>query len=567
MLRTEDNDGIQQTYRWPLDHFFDLKRRHENMGHAFAAWGIGPGCLLILPFSSAVNVRDQVGGFFDSVLDLKIVIPYAGSISGLNRTVSSYDSFNSLAATAADPYEQFKIAMSAVRFSQLRDFQFSVSEPEIVKWSRKYEAQPENILIRTSHYYQPDHPLTDSLRSRAFSMQRSHSRWWSSTSLWNSDFYNEGTIRSVRNPEDPEDAPERDYQFWNEPDETGKAPSKRDLVVIIPGIGAHYTGRMVRALAELFSDNGYAAVATTSTMNWSFAVTKESAFPGYPPADAVLVRNHIQAILKDLKENKSFEPDRLIIAGYSLGALQLLHLAAAEEQNNTLGVSRFIALNPPVDLVYAMERFEEFGSVLECWTKQEMFEHLGSAITTYVPYSQGKFPFQEAVAVRENIKGMKNRYKPALTYHQAAGMFYFSYRMVFRELLLSNARNGFLPEDKFPYKWGNRTELYRKIDKIGGHEYLKQFLLPQHPGMTPEEFRFRCSLRSIAPVLKNNPRVFVIHNLDDPLISEDDAEFLSKTVGGRMIWFDRGAHLGNHYLKEYHKNLLGTMTEKTGNPL
>ncbi len=44
----------------PADAWFDLKRRHENMGHAFASWGIGPGCLLVLPGSTATNPRDQI---------------------------------------------------------------------------------------------------------------------------------------------------------------------------------------------------------------------------------------------------------------------------------------------------------------------------------------------------------------------------------------------------------------------------------------------------------------------------------------------------------------------------
>ena len=105
----------------PADHFWGLRRRHENMGHAFASWGIGPGCVLILPFSGATNVRDQIGSVFDSALDLKIIIPYAGSISGVNRVMNSYDSFDSLVEAAADPYEQFKLAMAVMRYPQLQE--------------------------------------------------------------------------------------------------------------------------------------------------------------------------------------------------------------------------------------------------------------------------------------------------------------------------------------------------------------------------------------------------------------------------------------------------------------
>ena len=59
----------------PAEAWFGLRRRHENMGHAFAAWGIGPGCILVLPGSTATNPRDQVGLLFDSALDIKLIIP------------------------------------------------------------------------------------------------------------------------------------------------------------------------------------------------------------------------------------------------------------------------------------------------------------------------------------------------------------------------------------------------------------------------------------------------------------------------------------------------------------
>ena len=538
----------------PADHYFGLKRRHENMGHAFAHWGIGPGCVLILPFSSAANVRDQVGWLFDSLLDLKIIIPYAGSVSGVNRAMSSYDAFDSLVSSAADPYEQFKLAMSFLRYPQLRDYVFRVKEADPQFGQGWLHPGPDMKYHRTKEYYQPVNPLLETLRVNVFSMQRTDSRWWSNTSFWNRDFQNLGEVRSIRDPLEPSEALPREYQFWNEPPQEGKAPRKKELVLLIPGVGTHYTGKMVRALAEVYSDAGYAVAATSNTMSWAFATTKETAFPGYVPHDVKQLRRHLRLILDDLAENKNFKPERIIVAGYSLGALQTLHLAEQENRKNTLGVTRYVAINPPVDLLYAMDKFEQLGEITKSWTKKEYFENLGNAITAYLPLLQKNYPHQEST---ENGA----QYQVELQPQQAAGMISIAFRMILRELMLSNARNGFLP-DEYKYQWGRRFPLYQKIDSLSGRDYVQTFIKSRYPGMTMEQLRYNSGLRCLESFLKKSPEIRVLHNLDDPLLSQDDAHYLSRTLGGRMIWFDHGAHLGNLYLKEYQKQLLNATAGK-----
>ena len=67
----------------PADYWLGLPPGNDNMGTAFAYWGIGPGFILILPFSPHVTFRDQVGYLFDKTLDFKLIIPYAGCKIGL----------------------------------------------------------------------------------------------------------------------------------------------------------------------------------------------------------------------------------------------------------------------------------------------------------------------------------------------------------------------------------------------------------------------------------------------------------------------------------------------------
>jgi pimeloyl-ACP methyl ester carboxylesterase len=244
-----------------------------------------------------------------------------------------------------------------------------------------------------------------------------------------------------------------------------------------------------------------------------------------------------------------------VVAGYSLGALQALHLANMEQKKNTLGVSRYVAINPPVDLLYAMGQFEWMGDVTKKWTKKEYFQNLGNAIVNYLPVVQGNHPHQNANGKTDTAVPSDYNYQIALTPEQAAGLFSIAFRMILRELMLSNARNGFLPRG-WKYQWGNRAELYKKIDSLTGEDYVRIFIQKRYPGMTMEQLRFNSGLRCLKKFLKESPRIRVLHNLDDPLLTQKDVDFLSENLGNKLLWFDHGAHLGNLYLKEYQNELL-----------
>ena len=134
-------------------------------------------------------------------------------------------------------------------------------------------------------------------------------------------------------------------------------------------------------------------------------------------------------------------------------------------------------------------------------------------------------------------------------------MISIAFRMLLRELMLSNARNGFLPKE-YEYKWGSRTELYKKIDSLSGRDYVRLFVKSRYPDLSMEQLGFKSGLRCLEKFLKESPDIRVLHNLDDPLLSQKDVDFLTETLGGKLLWFDHGAHLGNLYLKDYQNELL-----------
>jgi hypothetical protein len=107
-----------------------------------------------------------------------------------------------------------------------------------------------------------------------------------------------------------------------------------------------------------------------------------------------------------------------------------------------------------------------------------------------------------------------------------------------------------------PYKWGNRTALYREIDRVGFAEYAEKAVGPTLAPMTLEKLYRQSSLRSFEASLARNPRIRVVHSRDDFLLTDADRRFLDRTLGKRLTWFDRGGHLGNLYVTEVQQSLL-----------
>ena len=61
---------------------------------------------------------------------------------------------------------------------------------------------------------------------------------------------------------------------------------------------------------------------------------------------------------------------------------------------------------------------------------------------------------------------------------------------------------------------------------------------------------------------RKDPAIRVLHNVDDPILSEKDKRFLMNTLGGKITWFDCGGHLGNLFVKEHQECFLESFSVK-----
>lgn len=529
----------------------------SDFGQAFASWGIGPGHTFMLPIVPAINGRDMLGMIFDTAFDLKTYIPYAGYATFLNRMTVAQDGYSGVVDGAFDPYKNFRQLMLIRRELQLRMWfykeiqrqiaQYRSGEIEVDKTPEKEwipPARPENLrygkYTPLANYFSQG-SVIDTLRNALFQVQRDRDWWYMPLSVFNCDFLNDGYRRKV---ELVENRPELRYCFWKVPE--GFAGKKERLVVMLSGIGGTFNNTTILALSEQFNNAGFNVLTLDSTFNWRFIVADgKCRLPGYLPDDAARLQKAIAAVLTDLKEREWVKNPEIILCGYSMGGIQTLKLAELEERKKILGVSRFIAVNPPVSLETAMSSIDRMAASSAGWSKSKMREKLIAVAGNLFLKTLDVYPhLKDDAAVKDHRKFIMPVDRESA--QVVAGIFL---KISMREMLLAAHREEPLPG--LPeYKWGSRSELYQALDKLSFRDYAEKILAPRYPGKKVDELLADSHLKSIEKTLQKSDKIRVFHNIDDFLVSESERVWLDSVLKDRITWFSNGGHLGNFYYRK-----------------
>ena len=532
--------------------WWHIPQAEADFGQAFARWGIGPGETFILPVVPSMNGRDLTGFLFDMAFDGKTYIPYAGYATFFNRMVIAQDGYEKITGGALDPYKNYRQMMLVRRELDLQMWFYREINRQIEEYRKKTvhpaaaaetsvpplpPAWLKGNYTGLKDYFSQDN-ITDSMRAGRFQPQQSRDFWYMPLSLFNDDFLTAAKIRKVQLVTDREKLP---YAFWQAPEVEKNAPVPPEkLAILLPGIGGSCTTGTLTALAEKFHQAGFAVVSIDSTFSWRFVEADGKGLPGYLPDDAERVRQALTAVLKDLTARQWISAPEIVLCGYSMGGLHTLKIAELESGKKTLGISRFVAVNPPVSSEYALKQIDALNAVSAGWSKSEMRRRLTAAAgKMLMQYAQPAKHFDPANPVSPRS------YQSPLdkdTAHFAVGL---SLKLAMREMLLALHREQPLPE--LPeYSWGKRNALYLALDKVTFADYVSM-LKKRYPQQDLAQLLRHSDLRSLEQFLKTSPDVAVIHNLDDFLLSETDRRWLDETLQQRIFWFSNGGHLGSLY--------------------
>ena len=517
----------------PATKWFGIQPALQDFGQAFARWGWQPATYVVLPVAGPSSTRDTVGLAPDTALDPATYFFPAGPALTYNDLVDSIEDYRRRERSSADLYDDARLVSTLARDAR-------IEEPKLEARSGDRTGATQTLQ---AVFLKPRDP----------------------------NFAQRLETGEVPMPVVRRNLP---YSYRMQP---GRAP----MVFVVPGLSAHRLGNSTLALAEMAYSRGFSVAIVSSTLNFEFIERGSSVpVPGHAPVDAHDVHVALDSIARDLDTQY---PDRIaehIYMGYSLGAFHGFYIAAAEKNPNNALVrfDRYVLLDPPVRLVYGMERLDAFNNVLlplppaerEAEIRRILLQAVQVGAKLQTTPNRGAYSRVDAIDIRHST--LEPEVEMPFTNEEAEYLIGLAFRRALQSILWTSQQRedlGVLLTERRPLQ---RLPAYEEIGDYSFTMYMYAFVLPYQRDRlrtiaSAEELLVQNDLRWIAEPLRGNPKLRVFANKNDFLTSDEDVAWLTAQVGTeRTRFFPTGGHVGNLYRPEVQAEVMASLEDLQPKP-
>jgi hypothetical protein len=326
------------------------------------------------------------------------------------------------------------------------------------------------------------------------------------------------------------------------------------LIFILAGIGSNPYFGVATYLASLFYREGFHIVILPSPLNWNFALAaSRSGAPGYAPADARDLYEAMEKSLSVLKNRYNVQITEINFMGLSLGALEGAYLSVIDAQERKIGIGKYLLVNPPLDLHYALKKVDEWHDLQNKFGEDKSKEIVAKAIGIVESFSEDR-PDDPGVFDRLT-KEFASFTTEELQFLIAEDLQTPLPELIYVTQLIHDQNILTSPKDQLR----NRLQEARGLTF---HDYNEKIGLPfwrtqeGAPQADLQNFIKRGSLASILDQLRGNPKVYVMHNADDFLVDRKSLEEVKDALGDRLTVYPYGGHLGNLWYAENKESVL-----------
>lgn len=522
----------------PAKKFFHLEPTTEDMGQVLAHCNVKRGNYWVLPMVQG-NTRDLFGQLLDCPFRPTSYIPFATTAFYINSSTGSQPGIKRLDDANADPYEVARQFHGLDRYIKNMNldrknvFDKTLASQNIINISNiSANLDSKNNLKADVELvgYNPQGPLIDSMRSALFDNEKVDSSMWSEMSAWNRTFKKRLKVSSVNL-----DISHPNYKYRYILQKDKNAP----LAIIYPAIGECIWGDKAVREAHILYDEGYSVVILGSTFQWEFVQSMPGNYkPGLPAQDAQNLRMLTAKIINNIETKKNRKFEKKIVVGNSFGAMATLFVASQEEEakasgNPTLGISKYIAINPPIDTMYALKQLDIHA---QNWKNNPEDIKLRTAITA-----------RKVMDVGANTDYKNGRYSNlSLPFNNDEA-----------ELVISYVMKQKLSDVVFAIEKGSRSkkcdDIYEAVNNMSFYDYAQKYLNKNNKQFeqAQEQLNYGASLRSISNFLQKNNNYKIYHTLDDYYTTPEQLSWLKEQGNEKVILYSNGSHLGFLYRKEF----------------
>lgn len=553
----------------PAKRFLKINPVDEDIEQALSKCNVNSGPFIVLPVLAATSPRNIAGRIFDTALNptTYIATPVLAMVKAgltVNRTSLYQPLIKMVESNYADPYDITKKlygierCIKCANLDRKEILDTTIEQVENIELVNENEALAneidvknetsdnetltaaellkggtniDNIVLKNYNSdnsklladkilfdYNPQNPVVDSMRTALFDITGLKNSIWSEYSIWNRSFANRiknGSVNIVPEKENYH------YKFILQKDKT--AP----IAIIYPSIGEGVTSYHSIVLAKIFYDEGYSVLIQGSHFQWEFIKSMPDSYkPGIPSNDADYLKIVTSKILNSLQAKYNIEPKEKVFFGTSLGAMATLFLADKEYKNNTLGKSKFIAVCPPVELLYAMKQVDK--NTQEWQKNPDDFKN--STLLTAAKVLQLYNTEDKSNITSLPFSEDEGKLITGFIMHQKLSDLVFT---------IENTSRCQKCED-----------FYKNINNMNYLDYAQKYLVTNNYNDI-NDLAAETSLISISDYFRNSDNYKIYHSLDDYLTNPLQLKQLKQCSGKNTVLLSNGAHLGFLYRPEF----------------
>jgi len=327
----------------------------------------------------------------------------------------------------------------------------------------------------------------------------------------------------------------------------GEAP----LIFVIAGTGSSFYSSNMIFFQRIFNQAGFHVICLPSPTHMNFITTASvTGLPGAIGADAVDLYRVMTMAWEQVKGR--IKVSEFYLTGYSLGASEAAFVAKLDEEKRVFNFKKVLMINPAVSLYTSAKILDEMilaalpGGLKDfnAWLDRilgrfaEVFKEMGYVDLGHdFLYNIYKTVNKTRSPKRENL----------------ATMIGFAFRissnnMIFTSDVMTNA-GLIVPKNLVLKSSDSLYEYFRATSTTTFVDYFDELLFPyykaRHPELTQQRAIEIVSLHNIQDYLEKSPKIGLMGNEDDLILTPQDLNFLKYVFGSRAKIYPYGGHCGN----------------------
>ena len=554
----------------PADKIFKVKPTNENMEQALCKCKVKPGSYFVMPGFNSCTPRSMCGRILESALDPVVYLgsPLISIVKAgmmVNRTSYMQPLAHMIETTYADPYEIHKKLFGLenyIRNSNLdrdetllaekqlaEEGDFKDAEKLIEETGDRAASERETLTGAAADInksalsdilplgesslkadivlenFKPQTPVVDSMRTSLFENKDVNKSMWNELSIWNRSFAKQIKTGSISITDGK---PNYKFKYILQKDKTSP------LVILYPSIGEGAGCHHSVVFAKLFYDEGYSVIMQGSHFHWEFVKSMpDGYYPGLPIEDSEKIKLVTTKILKNLNSKYNCNFREKYVLGTSFGAMAALFLANSENNNNTLGINKFIAISPPIELKYALEQLDKNADEFD--KSSDEVKHKTAAAAAKILQLM-------------NLKDNGDLKIETLPFSDEEGKLIttFVLRQKLSDLIFTIEN---IPKNK-------KTDFYDVMNNLSYRDYAERYLgLNNWSEDSRNIFDKKASLYALSGYLSKNDNYKIYQALDDYFVNKSQIAKLKEFAGNHLTCINCGSHLGFLYRKEFENEL------------